>query len=65
MDRPPTTTALTVIALLFAVCLLFGCGERASTWDEKKGRYVSTDDYRRDQINREIDKREVERERGR
>lgn len=51
--------------LICAVLTLAGCGERASTWDDHSGRYRSTDDVRRDEINREIDKREFDRERGR
>jgi hypothetical protein len=48
-----TATVLILISLL-ALC---GCGERASTWDEHAGRYRSTEDVRRDEINREINKR--------
>lgn len=52
---------LVIIAALF----LTACGEPASTYDTKRGRYVDTQEYRRDEINREIDKREFERERER
>jgi len=46
-----------VILVLLALCLisLAGCGERASTYDPDKGRWVDTEGYRRDQTNREID----------
>jgi len=52
------------ITMLIAVCvLLSGCGEPASTYDPHRGRFVNTEEYRRDQINREIDRRELRRER--
>jgi hypothetical protein len=44
-------------AAILACALLSGCYEPASTWDEHKGRYRPTDEVRRDEINREIDKR--------
>lgn len=51
------------IAVLFglAVLTLAGCGEPASTWSEKQGRYRPTDEVQREIINDEIDKRERER----
>jgi hypothetical protein len=50
------------IAALAAVCfLLSGCYEPASTWSDKQGRYRPTDEVRREIINDEIDKREMER----
>jgi hypothetical protein len=50
------------IAALIAVCfLLSGCGEPASTWSDKQGRYRPTDEVRREIINEEIDRREMER----
>lgn len=39
-----------LLALLLSAC------EPASTYDPQRGRYVSTDEYRRDQITREIDR---------
>ncbi len=53
------------ISMIGLVMLVFlaGCGEPASTWDPKRGRFVNTDQYRLDQINREIDKRELQKER--
>lgn len=53
------------ILLAIAAFLLAGCGEPASTYDDRRGRYVSTDEYHRDQIEREIDRRELQRERDR
>lgn len=53
------TVPLTTIGL--AMLSLVSCGEPASTYDPKRGHYVDTGEYRRDQINREIDKREMER----
>lgn len=41
--------------------LLSGCGEPASTWSDKQGRARPTDEVRREIINNEIDKREMER----
>jgi hypothetical protein len=52
---------LFISILLLVTILLTGC-EPASTYDPKRGRYVSTEEYRTDQINREIDKREAERD---
>lgn len=52
-----------VIALIAVCLLLSGCGEPASTYDPHRGRFVNTEEYRRDQINREIDRRELRRER--
>ena len=49
------------ICLLVLLAFLAGCGDSASTYDPKRGRYVDTEQYRRDQINREIDKRELQR----
>ena len=51
------TRQLAILALL----MLSGCYEPASTWSEKQGRYRPTDEVRREQINAEIDKREMER----
>ena len=31
--------------------VLSGCGERASTFDEKTGRYIPTDDYTNEKLN--------------
>lgn len=46
------------ITVLVAVCLLLsGCGEPASTWSDKQGRYRPTDEVQREIINDEIDKR--------
>lgn len=50
-----------LLILVVAVLALTGCGEPASTWSEKQGRYRPTDEVRREQINDEIDKREKER----
>jgi hypothetical protein len=47
-----------IIGGLLALLLLSGCGDAASTYDPKRGRWVDTQEYRRDQINREIDKRQ-------
>ncbi len=45
-------------AIILALALLLtACGERATTYDPQRGRYVDTEEFRRDQINREIDKR--------
>jgi hypothetical protein len=50
------------ITALVAVCILLsGCYEPASTWSDKQGRYRPTDEVRREIINEEIDKREMER----
>ena len=48
---------------LLALLLLSGCGEAASCWNDNRGRFTSCEDMRRDEINREIDKREMERQR--
>lgn len=51
---------------IFAIACLFslsGCYEPASTWSEKQGRYRPTDEVKREIINEEIDKREMERTR--
>ena len=42
--------------------VLSGCGERASTFDEKTGRYISTDDYHERKIERAIEKHDLEKE---
>lgn len=55
----------TLVAALLLSSLLSSCGERASTWDDHAGRYQDTDQVRRDQINREFDRRELEKERER
>jgi hypothetical protein len=44
-----------------SVFLLAGCGERASCWNDIKGRFTSCQDMRSDEIDKRID----ERERGR
>jgi hypothetical protein len=49
-------------ALAALPLLLVSCGEPVSTYDPKTGHYVDTEQYRRDQINREIDRRELEKE---
>lgn len=53
------------IAVLFGLAVLAltlaGCGEPASTWSEKQGRYRPTDEVQREIINDEIDKRERQR----
>jgi hypothetical protein len=41
--------------------LLSGCGERTSTFDEKTGRFISTDDYHERQIERAIEKHDREK----
>ena len=46
---------LTHLMVLVIALLVVACGERASTWDETQGRFVSTEDYHRDRIRREID----------
>ncbi len=38
---------------------LVGCSEPISTYDPQRGRYVSTEEYRQDQIQREIDRNEL------
>jgi uncharacterized protein YceK len=48
--------------VLAVYIVLSGCGERASTFDEKTGRYISTDDYHGRQIERAIEKHELEKE---
>lgn len=53
------------ILLLVLAVLLSGCGEPASTYDDRRGRYVSTDEYHRDQIEREIDRHELQRDNDR
>lgn len=50
--------ALLAVAFLLA---LSACGEPASTWSEKQGRYRPTDEVKREIINEEIDKRERDR----
>jgi len=35
------------ILLLLLLLLTTGCWEAASTYDEKSGRYISTDDYKK------------------
>ena len=42
--------------------VLSGCGERASTFDEKTGRYISTDDYHEREIQRAIEKHDLQKE---
>jgi hypothetical protein len=49
------------IIIVLALLLLSGCGEAASCWNDNRGRFTSCEDMRRDEINREIDKREMER----
>lgn len=49
------------ILVVMATIFLAGCGEPASTYDDQRGRYVSTDEYHRDQIERAIDRRELQR----
>jgi hypothetical protein len=44
--------------IILASLMLFGCGERASCWNDSKGRFTSCEDMRSDEINRELDKRE-------
>lgn len=51
------------LAIGIIVSGLTGCYEPASTWSEKQGRYRPTDEVRREIINEEIDKRELEKER--
>jgi uncharacterized protein YceK len=48
--------------VLAVYIVLSGCGERASTFDEKTGRYISTDDYHEREIERAIEKHDRERE---
>ena len=52
-----------LMLLILVALTLAACYEPASTWDSHRGRFVSTDEYRRDEINREIDKRKIQRER--
>ena len=49
------------LTIILASLMLSGCGERASTWSDKQGRYRPTDEVRREMINDEIDRRELER----
>ena len=46
---------------LLVLLVLAGCGDSASTYDPKRDHYVDTEQYRKDQINREINRREVQR----
>lgn len=43
---------------LMSLLILTGCGERASCWNDIKGRYTSCEDMRGDEIERRIDRRE-------
>lgn len=54
-----------MIWALLSLMVLTGCGERASCWDDKRARFAPCEEVRRDEINREIDRREMERERNR
>lgn len=49
--------------LILGALLLAGCGERASTFDPERGRFVDTQEYRRDEIRRQIARDRVHRER--
>lgn len=55
-DRDLLYLGIPICTVIFM--LLVGCGDAASTYDPKSGRWVDTQEYRRDQINREIDKRQ-------
>jgi hypothetical protein len=48
--------------VLTVYIFLSGCGERASTFDEKTGRFISTDDYHERQIERATEKHDREKE---
>lgn len=45
MSAPALAFLFTLLALSLVIA---GCGERASTWDSHKGRYVSTQEYKQD-----------------
>jgi hypothetical protein len=47
---------------LLGLLLLAGCGESASTYDSHSGHYMSTDEYHERQIERAINKHDMERE---
>lgn len=55
------TLAVLLGFILMGLSMLTGCGEPASCWNADRGRFTSCEDMRRDQINREIDKREFQR----
>lgn len=43
-----------VFIIILASLLLSGCYEPASTYDARRGRYVSTDDYKKDHGVKEV-----------
>ncbi len=57
------TTSVAGGAMAALVLLLTGCGDPASTYDPERGRYVSTEEFHRDRIRREIDREELRHER--
>lgn len=46
-----------VLITILVSLVLVGCGERASCWNDNKGRYTSCEDMRGDEIDRRIDER--------
>jgi len=46
-----------ILAFGLLLVLLAGCGEPASSWSDKQGRFRPTDEVKREIINEEIDKR--------
>jgi hypothetical protein len=51
-----------IIGLTIGLSALAGCGEAASTWDDKSGHFISTKEYRERQIERAINKHDRENE---
>lgn len=59
------TRAAQTLFVLLTFAPLSGCYEPGSTYDPQRGRYVPTEEYRRDQIRREIDRwAEEQQQRG-
>jgi hypothetical protein len=55
-DRGLLYLGIPICTVIFM--LLVGCGEPASCWSDQRATFRPCDEVRRDQINREIDKRQ-------
>ena len=50
------------IPLFLLLLVLGGCGDAASTWDDKSGHFIPTEEYQERQIERAIDKHDRDKE---